>query len=81
MSFITNEKDRKNLSFLLSSSENVLDDWIKNAADDDILYAQELLSSYMKEIDMIALDKSIEQKLSMNNDFSEANKIIREIFK
>lgn len=81
MSFITNKKDRKNLSFLLSSSDNVLDAWLSTAGDDDIVYAQELLSSYMKEIDLIAMEKTIEQKLSMDNKFVEANEIIHRISK
>jgi hypothetical protein len=77
--FITKEEDRKNLSFLLSSSDAVMDQWIKTATHDDLVYAQEILNSYKKEIDLIAFEKTIEKKLEMDPSYIEAKAVIEKI--
>lgn len=46
-----NQHDRDNLNFLMTSSDEVLREWYSSASEDDLLYAQELLSAYEMELD------------------------------
>ena len=46
-----NQHDRDNLNFLMTASDEVLREWYSMASEDDLLYAQELLSAYEMELD------------------------------
>ena len=46
-----NQHDRDNLNFLMTASDEVLHEWYSQASEDDLLYAQELLSEYEMELD------------------------------
>ena len=46
-----NQHDRDNLNFLMTASDEVLREWYSSASEDDLLYAQELLSEYEMELD------------------------------
>jgi hypothetical protein len=47
-----NQRDRDNLNFLMTSSDEVLREWYASANEDDLIYAQELLSEYEMELDL-----------------------------
>lgn len=47
-----NQRDRDNLNFLMTSSDEVLREWYASANEDDLIYAQELLSAYEMELDL-----------------------------
>jgi hypothetical protein len=47
-----NQRDRDNLNFLMTSSDEVLREWYSLANEDDLIYAQELLSEYEMELDL-----------------------------
>ena len=49
---VMNEWDYDNLMFLINTSEDVFQDWIEQADNDDVAYALEL---FKKHRDMIAL--------------------------
>lgn len=74
--FITNEWDRDNLKFLLNSNDECLQDWYKQADADDLMYAQELLNAYAKELQYRAYDLVIENSLQTLDEFSDAMKAI-----
>lgn len=46
-----NQHDRDNLNFLMTSSDEVLREWYSSANEDDLSYAEELLSAYEMELD------------------------------
>lgn len=45
-----NQRDQENLNFLLSVGEAGLREWYDQASEDDIEYAQELLSAYEMQL-------------------------------
>ena len=47
-----NQHDRDNLNFLMTASDEVLHEWYSLANEDDLIYAQELLSQYEMELDL-----------------------------
>lgn len=74
--FITNEWDRDNLKFLLNSNDECLQDWYKQADADDLMYAQELLNAYAKELQYRAKELLIENSLQASSEFSDAMIVI-----
>lgn len=74
--FITNEWDRDNLNFLLNVKDKELQEWYKQADADDLMYAQELLGAYAKELQYRSYDLVIENSLQTLNEFSDALKVI-----
>ena len=74
--FITNEWDRDNLKFLLNSNDECLQDWYKQADADDLMYAQELLNAYAKELQYRAHELLVETSLEKVDGFSDAMKVI-----
>ena len=46
-----NQHDRDNLNFLMTAADEVLREWYSMASEDDLIYAQELLSAYEMELD------------------------------
>lgn len=46
-----NQHDRDNLNFLMTATDEVLREWYSLANEDDLIYAQELLSTYEMELD------------------------------
>jgi hypothetical protein len=44
-----NEHDRDNVNFLLSLTDKQMDQWYKQASDDDVLYAAEIMAESLFE--------------------------------
>jgi hypothetical protein len=78
MALITNEWDRDNLMFLLTSDDDVLQDWHNQADADDLAYAQELFDSYAEELrlrsELILVEAEMEKV-----GFSDALEIINKV--
>jgi hypothetical protein len=78
MALITNEWDRDNLMFLLTSDDDVLQDWHNQADADDLAYAQELFDSYAEELrlrsELILVEAEMEK-----TGFSDALEIINKV--
>ena len=66
--------DRKNLNFLLNVSEEVLNDWLMQADNDDLEYAIHLIKIAKLEYVIKQIDKIDEV-----NDFSDAEMVIEKI--
>ena len=45
-----NDKDRKNLNFLMKSPQKVFEKWMEEASDDDIEYALEIIRKSKSEL-------------------------------
>lgn len=69
-----NLEDRKNLNFLLNVSEEVLNDWLSQADNDDLEYAIGLIKLAKLEYIIKQIDKIDEVK-----DFSDAELVIEKI--
>jgi hypothetical protein len=78
MPMITNEWDRDNLMFLLTSDKEVLDDWYKQADADDFIYAQELMAGYAEELRLRSEFILVESKMDKSG-FSEALELIKKV--
>jgi hypothetical protein len=78
MALITNPWDRDNLMFLLTSDDDVLQDWHQQADADDLAYAQELFNGYAEELrlrsELILVEAEMEK-----NGFSDANELINKV--
>ena len=78
MPLITNEWDRDNLMFLLTSDEEVLQDLHAQADADDLAYAQELFAGYAEELrlrsELVLVEAEIEKI-----GFSDANELINKV--
>lgn len=73
---ITNDWDRDNLMFLLTSPESVLKEWYAQADEDDLLYAEELINAYRLELEMRYEDNRLENRLSKMNEYKDAKSVI-----
>lgn len=73
-----NQHDRENLQFLMNASEEVLRDWFNTVSEDDHRYAQELLNSYMLEIEEMKVSIQIEAEL-ITHDYAESKAIIKKL--
>jgi len=62
---ITNEWDRDNLNFLLSTDDACLKHWHAQADADDLVYAQELLAAYSEELILKAKELRIECEMEL----------------
>jgi hypothetical protein len=51
-----NDWDRNNIDFLLALKGQGLTDWVDQASDDDMAYANELLARYKTELELECLD-------------------------
>ena len=71
------EWDRDNLNFLLNSNDEAMKDWYAQADADDLLYAQELLSAYSKELQYRAQNLMIESSLEAMQVYSDAKEVIQ----
>jgi len=78
MALITNEWDRDNLMFLLTSDDDVLQDWHNQADADDLVYAQELFDSYAEELRLRSELILVEDKMEKTG-FSDALEIIKKV--
>jgi hypothetical protein len=65
------ENDRNNLNFLMSVSQKGLQEWYKQASEDDIQYALELMNWFQDELD----EEALESKL-LTSDFKESKQIL-----
>ena len=78
MPMITNEWDRDNLMFLLTSDEEVLQDWHAQADADDLAYAQELFAGYAEELHLRSELVLVEAEMEKIG-FSDANELINKV--
>jgi hypothetical protein len=78
MPMITNEWDRDNLMFLLTSDEEVLQDWHAQADADDLAYAQELFAGYAEELRLRSELVLVESEMEKVG-FSDALEIINKV--
>lgn len=71
-----NKYDRKNLLFLLNSSCGKLEEWSQEVSEDDLVYAEELLDAYQKELDTklakIARDEASSKEEDLKAEFEQA---------
>lgn len=78
MPLITNAWDRDNLMFLLTSDDDVLQDWHKQADADDLAYAQELFDGYAEELRLRSELVLVEAEMEKVG-FSDANELINKV--
>jgi hypothetical protein len=76
---INNDWDRDNLNFLLRINEVDYKDWHAQASEDDLVYAQELLDAYARELHMKSEELLIESELAEMNQYTEAMNIINKV--
>ena len=75
-----NEHDRKNLSFLLTATPEVIRDWAGKMDADDIDYAQELLLAYAEELREKSREILVEAELArMGSNYPDANQVIQRV--
>ena len=77
---ITNQWDRDNLEFLLNTKGDEFKAWHAQADADDLVYAQELMDAYSRELKLRAEELEIEANLALSNN-PEANRVIDRIRK
>ncbi len=77
--FITNDRDRANLKFLMSCDKESLQDWFKYTGTDDLNYAWSLLAAYSKELDSIEQEITVEEQLADMNSYPQVDQLIRNI--
>lgn len=70
------KKDRDNLKFLMSCSNEKFDEWMENATPDDIDYALEIIRLAKSEL---ILEQMELQEVSETDEFTEAMNIINGI--
>jgi hypothetical protein len=78
MALITNPWDRDNLMFLLTSDDDVLQDWHKQADADDLAYAQELFNGYAEELRLrseLVLVEAAMEKVGFSDALEVINKV------
>lgn len=66
------DRDRENLNFLLTSSDEVIRDWMRVVDQDDIDYAFELLN----KAQLMMIDRAVE-----NSNLHDANTVLSGIMK
>ena len=66
-----NSNDKQNLMFLLTISEEGLKAWARQASEDDIKYAMELVLEYRQTLDQTAQYDALEP-----DDLKEANDVL-----
>jgi hypothetical protein len=67
-----NERDRKNLEFLMTADDDVLTEWFENMEEDDVNYAFELLE--MAKLNLV--DQATEL-----SDLSDADKYLTQLMR
>ena len=78
MPLITNEWDRDNLMFLLTSDDKVLKEWHEQADADDLAYAQELFDGYAEELRLRSELVLVEAEMEKVG-FSDALEVINKV--
>jgi vacuolar-type H+-ATPase subunit B/Vma2 len=79
MALITNEWDRDNLMFLLTSDDLILKHWYAQADSDDLMYAQQLMASYAEELRLRAELAIVEDNLTQMEKFPEVTDVLNRI--
>jgi hypothetical protein len=74
-----NERDRKNLDFLLYSTEPQLKEWYANSTADDRDYAHELMMHKAGELREQSKALFIEAQLAKMSDYPDASRVIDRI--
>lgn len=77
--FITNDRDRANLEFLLKCDKESLQDWFKYTGTDDLDYAWSLLSAYSKELDELEQEVAVEEQLADMSSYPTVDQLLRNI--
>ena len=67
------KRDRKNLQFLLSLDKHTMMSWWLHASKNDKIYAEQLLDTYQKELDIAA---TLVYDGPIDSDFPDAKKIL-----
>jgi vacuolar-type H+-ATPase subunit B/Vma2 len=79
MALITNEWDRDNLMFLLTSDDVTLKHWYSQADSDDLMYAQQLMASYAEELRLRSELAIVEDNLTQMEKFPEVSDVLNRI--
>lgn len=78
-----NKHDKDNLRFLMTVDKKVLQDWYKQADEDDLVYAMELLAQFEIELTNAVdscVSQDIEHKLEkMGNKFLDARAVLDKV--
>ena len=74
---ITNQWDRDNLEFLLNTKGDDFKVWHAQADADDLVYAQELMDAYSRELLLRSQELEIEAQMALSNN-QEANQVIQQ---
>ena len=77
--FITNDRDRANLEFLMACDKESLQDWFRHTGTDDLDYAWELLAAYSKELDSAAEELRVEAELEQLDSYPTVDQLLRNI--
>jgi hypothetical protein len=77
--FINNGWDRDNLEFLLGLTQETLKDWYDQADADDLVYAQELMNAYSKELHLKSQELVIEAEMMLMDQYPDAHYVIDKI--
>jgi hypothetical protein len=73
---INNQWDRDNLHFLLNTGDEAMADWYAQADADDLVYAQELLDAYSRELKIRSQDLIVEAEMAQLPQYPDANNVI-----
>ena len=77
--FITNDRDRANLKFLMACDKESLQDWFAHTGTDDLDYAWQLLAAYSKELDAAVLELQVECQLEQLDSYPTVDQLLRNI--
>lgn len=78
---INNDWDRDNLEFLLNTKGDEFKAWHAQASKDDLVYAQELMDAYSRELKVKAEELRIEAELSLLQEYNEAKAVLDKFLK
>lgn len=69
-----NEHDRSNYDYIMRLSDEEFADWMDQASDDDLEYAQELIR--IRRVEILEQTLDFEDKLA-SLDYSQAEKLLK----
>jgi hypothetical protein len=72
-----NDRDEKNLDFLMTASKETIADWHKNTSIEDIEYADNLLKTYDSILRIRAADLTFEDTLSSSASFPSVIELLK----
>lgn len=77
--FITTDRDRANLEFLMACDQESLQDWFEHTGRDDLDYAWELLTAYSLELAEQARELRVEVGLEVSGTDPAVTQLIRRL--